>query len=140
MPVQTIKQQLLCTFAPTTSLDLIFDYIKTYYQIHNGKVFVYTEVLENVPSSKNNYIIIYNIDKNLREEGLAKNTILVHRKKQSNSFYTINGLNNLIKVINNGVLDKTYQIDWNNYSNKLITGNGDDLKIIDIFFEKIIYI
>ncbi len=34
--------------------------------------------------------------------------------------YTINALNNLIEDLNDGVLDKSYQIDWQDYRNSVI--------------------
>ena len=132
------KSQLLCTFASKNSLNLVYDYLKTYYRIVNNKIFIYKE--SSQPNAWQNCLLIYNIEQNLREDGLAKNTVLIHRKKQYNSFYTINGLNLLIMNINNGILDKTYQIDWSNYENKLITTNGEDLKILEIFFEKKVYV
>jgi len=130
------KQQLLCTFTSATNLTLTLDYIQTYYKVSRDKFFLYKE---NTESSALPSMLVYNIEENLRPGGLAKNTILVHRKKFSNSFYTINGLNTLIRSVNNGVMDKTFQIDWNLYTNKLITSAGDELRILDIFFEKIIY-
>jgi hypothetical protein len=46
------------------------------------------------------------------------NTILLHRKKETNSLYTINALNTLIKSLNNGFLDKNYMVDWNQLSDE----------------------
>ena len=48
------------------------------------------------------------------------NTILVHRKKQTNTLYTINALNEVIKYLNRGVLDTSYKIPWENYRNCLL--------------------
>ena len=112
------KQQLLCTFTSATNLALTLDYIQTYYKVSKDKFFIYRESLNSsaLPS-----LVIYNIEANLRPGGLAKNTILIHRKKNYNSFYTINGLNTLIETVNNGVLDKTFQIDWSLYSNRTKT-------------------
>jgi hypothetical protein len=66
--------------------------------------------------------------------------------------YTINALNSLIKSINNGVLDKNLQIDWDNYKDKLLiikkTSSDfeneevleDGLVLINLDFKKSIYI
>jgi hypothetical protein len=86
----------------------------------------------------NNLILVYNIEENLRE-GLAKNTILVHRKKQSNTIYTINALNSLIVRINNGILDKSYQVDWESYSDQLLIIKDNDLVLLGLEFRKAIY-
>jgi hypothetical protein len=57
-------------------------------------------------------------------------TILVHRKKQSNTIYTINALNTIIKHKTGGQLDNTYQLDWDEYRNSiLITSNQSYKKI-----------
>ena len=133
------KQQLLCTFVTPGTLNLTLVYIQTYYKITNGKIFVYKE------SEKSNYIgpntlLVYNIDDTLKDNNLARNTILIHRKKQYNSFYTINALNCLITAINNGVLDKNYPIQWENYTNVLLTVVESNLKTTPIFFQKILYL
>jgi hypothetical protein len=62
----------------------------------------------------------------------------LHRKKESNSLYTINALNILVKQLNNGVLDKTFQINWNNYRNSVLLTQGEDLRIINTRIYKII--
>lgn len=44
--------------------------------------------------------------------------------------YTINALNNLIEDLNSGVLDKSYQIDWQDYRNSLILTDGAGYKVM----------
>jgi hypothetical protein len=128
-----MKRQLLCTFAVKDSLSLTIDYLNTYFKISNNKIYLYSEV-----DNPNNLILVYNIEENLRE-GLAKNTILVHRKKQSNTIYTINALNSLIVRINNGILDKSYQVDWESYSDQLLIIKDNDLVLLGLEFRKAIY-
>lgn len=129
-----MKRQLLCTFANHDSLSLTLDYIATYFKISNNKVYLYCE-----QEDSNSLVLVYNIEENLRD-GLAKNTILVHRKKNSNTIYTINALNSLITRLNNGVLDKSYQIDWDGYANKLMIIKDNDLVLVGLDFKKVIYI
>lgn len=128
-----MKRQLLCTFAVKDSLSLTIDYLNTYFKISNNKIYLYSE-----GDNPNNLILVYNIEENLRE-GLAKNTILVHRKKQSNTIYTINALNSLIVRINNGILDKSYQVDWESYSDQLLIIKDNDLVLLGLEFRKAIY-
>jgi mRNA-degrading endonuclease YafQ of YafQ-DinJ toxin-antitoxin module len=45
-----------------------------------------------------------------------KNTLRLHRNKESNTFYTINSLNKLIDV-QNGTKDETFKVNWNDYKN-----------------------
>lgn len=133
------KQQLLCTFTTSNSIRLTVDYIQTYYKVSNNKFFLYRSQEKEFSYNGGNFFIVYNIDDILKPEGLARNTIILHRKKQHNSFYTINALNKLIQNINNGVLDKEFQIDWELYENKLLISIEGDLKITPISFQKILY-
>ena len=55
---------------------------------------------------------------------------MVHRKKESNTMYTINALNKLIESLNGGTLDKSYQIEWGDYRNSMILTDGDGYKIM----------
>ena len=65
---------------------------------------------------------------------------VTHRKKQTNTLYTINALNETIKICNNGVLDTTFQVDWENYRNCIMVTNEDGLRRIDTSVKEIIHI
>jgi len=68
----------------------------------------------------------------------GQNTISIHRKKETNTLYTVNALNEVIKSVNNGVLDKTYQLDWMKYRNSFILTDDAGYRVINlIFFKKI---
>jgi hypothetical protein len=57
-------------------------------------------------------------------------TISLHRKKHTNTLYTINALNDLIRELNNGKLDKSFSIEWENYKNSLLLTNDNGLNKI----------
>lgn len=60
-------------------------------------------------------------------------TITINRKKETETLYSINALNTLICELNNGVLDKSYRIDWIQYKNKLMLSDRSGLfRLIDI--------
>jgi hypothetical protein len=59
-------------------------------------------------------------------------SIMVHRKKETNTIYTINALNELIMNLNNGILDKSFPIDWEKYSNSILLKKPDGLKVLKI--------
>ena len=62
-----------------------------------------------------------------------KDTISINRKKESNTFYSINALNSLIRGLNNGLLDKQFRVDWSNYQDMLILSDNEyNCKIIKI--------
>jgi hypothetical protein len=60
---------------------------------------------------------------------IMNGAILLHRKKDTNTLYTINSLNYIIKSENNNVLDTTHQINWSGYKNSLILTVGGQLKL-----------
>lgn len=60
-------------------------------------------------------------------------TITINRKKESETLYSINALNTLIRELNNGVLDKSFRVDWTQYQNKLMLSDRSGLfRLIDI--------
>ena len=129
-----MKTNLLCTFTSPRDKRKTLDNIIDKYDILYNKIFL----LKNVDNNKE-LMCTYNIsiDENYSE---LENTILLHRKKQTNTLYTINALNSLIVILNNGVLDTTYQLDWENYRNTMLLTNEEGLKRIDTEVEDIIYI
>ncbi len=63
---------------------------------------------------------------------------MVHRKKETNTMYTINALNRLISQLNGGMVDKDYQVNWNDYRNAVILTDGDGYKILKTSLFRII--
>ena len=91
----------------------------------DNKIFI----LESKDSDE--LICTYNIDPgNLSMTTVLPNTILVHRKKESNSLYTINALNELIKSLNEGIVDINYRINWQHYKNTILLTQQGDLKLL----------
>ena len=68
----------------------------------------------------------------------TNSTISIHRKKHTNTLYTINAINELIKSANNGILDKSFKINWENYRNQLLIGSLNGLKVVNTKLFKII--
>jgi hypothetical protein len=126
-----IASQLLCTFTTPELCDEIVNKIKDTYDIIYRKIFI----LEDI-TNENNLICTYNIERG-NAINIIPNTIVVHRKKQSNTLYTINALNMLIKSLNNGILDKEYSINWIQYENSMILINSYKLNIVKTKINKI---
>jgi hypothetical protein len=120
-----MQTQLLCTFTTKEELQGVLQQIKQTYHI----VYNYIYVLQN-KTNLHELFITYNIDTQYKPSYPLKDTILVHRKKQSNTLYTINALNELVKELNGGVLDKNFTIDWDNYKNTIIVTNTEGTKKI----------
>ena len=120
-----MQTQLLCTFTNKEELKNTLQEIRERYHI----VYNYIYVLQN-KANLEELFITYNIDTHYTPSSPLPNTILVHRKKQSNTLYTINALNELVKEENNGVLDKKFSIDWDKFKNSIIVTNVEGTKKI----------
>ena len=128
-----MNNRLYCTFATLDNFKEITNTIKSSYVILFNKIFI----LESLDGEK--IMLTYNVDLgNSTSDSLVENTILVHRKKQTNTLYTINALNELIKSLNGGVLDKTYSIEWNNYKNCILLVQTEGFNRIDTKIKNII--
>ena len=129
-----MKTQLLCTFTHKKVLSKTVDKIIDAYDILYNKLFV----LKN-ESDTREMMCTYNIDSS-GDIVILPDTISLHRKKQTNTLYTINALNEIIKSCNNGVLDTTYQLEWEGYRNCILLTNDTGLRRIDTSVHEIIYI
>ena len=120
-----MKTQLLCTFTTKEGLQKTLQDIRETYVI----VYNYIYILQNKANLDELYIT-YNINTEFKPSYPLEDTILIHRKKESNTLYTINALNQLVKEENGGVLDKTFVIDWNKFKNSIILTNTEGTKRI----------
>jgi len=121
------KRQLLCTFSTVSAFKTTLEEIKKFYSVYNNRFFIFT----NVTSSKEVFIT-YNILSEGREFPKFPNTISIHRKKQTNTLYTLNAMNQIIKDENNGVFDKAYSVDWSLYNNSLIITGTPSIRVLPI--------
>ena len=124
-----MKPQLLCTFAHRKDLDLILDYIISSYTISERRLFVFAD--DNV---YNDMYITFNVE--TADTKRIPNTILVHRKKETNTMYTVNALNVIIREANNGILDKTFIINWNAYRNSILLTSDEMLRHVQLKMHK----
>ena len=92
-------------------------------------------VLEIVDTQE--YVVTYNVEQG-NVHTIPDNTILVHRKKESNTLYTINALNGLIKKLNGGFVDTKYQVNWQDYRNCILLTQHNELKQLNTKIHKII--
>ena len=128
-----MNNRLYCTFVKTDEIKEISEKIRSSYKVLFDKIFV----LESLDGEK--IMLTYNVDLgNSNNEFAIDNTILVHRKKQTNTLYTINALNELIKSLNGGVLDKSYSINWDDYKNCILLVRAEGFNKIDTKVKEII--
>ena len=129
-----MRRQLLCTFAIMSRIEDITRIIMECNDILYNKIYVF----ENL-NDDSQLICTYNVsyeDGHLSED--IPNTISLHRKKQTNTLYSINALNEVIRSLNNGVLDKKFPVPWEQYSNTLLLTNENGLNKIPTKLYRII--
>ena len=126
-----MSNKLFCTFSAEENLDNTLATIQEKYKIIYNKIFVL------YAKSQDEYICTYNVDFG-NVSNLLENTILVHRKKESNTLYTINALNTLIKELNGGELDTSYRVNWQDYRNCILLTKGPELKRVNTKLFKIL--
>jgi len=128
-----MNNRLYCTFTTEDNYEEVANTIQTSYVILFNKLFV----LESLDGEK--IMLTYNVDmNNSTRDSMVDNTILVHRKKQTNTLYTINALNEVIKDLNNGVLDKSFAVNWNDYRNCILLIQTEGFNRIDTKIKTII--
>ncbi len=119
---------LLCSFIENTSDDLLraISRIKASYDIGDTPIFI-LEDLED----KAKLILTYNIQKgdSVNYKKAVKDTIQVHRKKHTNTLYTLNALNEVV-LQETGKIDQKHQIDWEQYTNSLVLVRDGTLKVL----------
>jgi hypothetical protein len=127
-----IDSQLLCTFSTKKELSEQVLLISETAPLSMKKLYV----LERV-DTPNELMLTYNV---LKSEivGFLPNTILLHRKKETNTLYTINAVNYIIREANNGILDTSYRLQWHNYRNSILLTNKQGLNIINTKLKEII--
>ena len=113
-----MRTQLLCTFTKRNHFKEMIDVIIACNEIVFDKIYVFQN-----EDDHHQLICTYNVEYDEDAIQDVPDTISLHRKKQSNTLYTINALNDLIRELNGGKLDKSFPIDWNNYRNSLLLTN-----------------
>lgn len=123
-----MRTQLLCTFAHKTNLDIVIEYIKQNFEVPEKRIFVFSNY-----DKKTELYCTFNAENNGHR---GKNTISIHRKKETNTLYTVNALNEVIKDLNNGILDKSMIINWENFENSFLLTTEYGYKRVELVLLK----
>ena len=107
-------------FMHKKTVDLCLDYIKGYFKPE------YIFLHENVENT-NEIFCTFSVEGTY---DLMNKIIIIHRKTETNTFYTINALNKIIENINNGQMIKNHPIDWTLYKNQLLLFKNNELEYI----------
>ena len=129
--ITDLNNRLFCTFTTMDGIDPLVENITNSYTIMYNKMFVL------YIKSTDEYVVTYNVEQG-NVSDIPSNTILVHRKKESNTLYTINALNELIKKLNGGVVDNKFVIEWQHYKNCILLTNHNELKQLNTKIYKIV--
>lgn len=132
----TMYTQLLCTFTTEDELKNTIEKIVKAYDIAFDSIYI----LENI-DEEGALCCTYNIltESEIREP-VPPSTISLHRKKQTNTLYTINALNKLVAEQNDGKPDKNFQVDWAELQNTVLVTQYGHLKTIRTRIKEIIKI
>ena len=118
----TVDTLLLATFCKAKDVKDTIDLIATEFEVVGGKIFVLQD-----ESDRYKKILTYNI---VKEEivfsDVIKNTISLHRKKEPNTLYTLNALNEVVRDQNNGNVDPKFSVNWEPHRNTLLVTYKDD--------------
>jgi hypothetical protein len=120
------QKQLLCTFSNSVQYIDVLKEIPRQYKLIDNKIFIFAN--EN---NLQELYLTFNVEKNDLNNRF-KGTISIHRKKQTNTLYTLNAMNKLIADENNGVYDKNFQLSWELYKNSIILTNDIGVKIVPL--------
>jgi len=126
-----MNNRLFATFTQQNEIDNLVKQLSSTYNIMYNKMFVL------FVKSTNEYVVTYNVEQG-NVDSIPSNTILVHRKKETNTLYTINALNDLIKKLNNGMLDSNYKVDWVQYKNCILLTQQGEVKQLNTKIFKIV--
>ena len=129
--IDFMNNRLFATFTQLEEIDNLVDDLSSTYNIMYNKMFVL------FVKSTNEYVITYNVEQG-NVNSIPSNTILVHRKKESNTLYTINALNDLIKKLNNGIINLNFKINWLNYRNCILLTQQGEFKQLNTKIHKIV--
>ncbi len=120
------QKQLLCTFSNSIQYTDALKEIPRQYKLIDNKIFIFAN--EN---NLRELYLTFNVEKNDLNNRF-KGTISIHRKKQTNTLYTLNAMNKLIADENDGVYDKNFQLSWELYKNSIILTNDVGVKIVPL--------
>lgn len=131
LDTETLDNRLFCTFVKKNDLDSLLEEITSSYDIMYNKVFIL------YINSNDEYACTYNVEHN-HIDNMLDGTILVHRKKDFNVLYTVNGLNEVIKYFNNNIVDPSFRINWQHYKNSILLTQNNSFKQLKTKLYKIV--
>lgn len=97
-----------------------------------GEIFIFED-----KNNSDRVIMTYNVRKD-DEYDFPKNTFQIHRNKMTNTLYTLNALNQLVKrdSADDGLSSENYKVNWEKYKDSLVImqkeAKGSEKKILSV--------
>jgi len=127
------KNILLASFIFPERLEWFLTYLEDKFGISRDNVFIF-ENLDDESKLIVTFKFVISTEKRVNFKTLFPNAILIHKK--GTAIYTINALNKLIDEISDGSVGnidyKSVKINWDDYQDKILLINDDNLKISSI--------
>ena len=114
------NSMLVAIFVDIEDLDICLQALVSKFKIVGNKIFILSIVDDD-----DEYVLTFNIEIDNKENLLVENigkVIRIHRRKETNTLYTINALNYVNKT--------NQEIDWNKYKFSFLTVSHNNLKVI----------
>ena len=131
-------QVLLASFKKREEYEVALQLINQYFDIVNKRIFL----LKNKDDDSKiifTFNVQYKEEINERFDKFVSNTISLHRKKETNTLYTLNCLNLIVmKETGKDIPDKSHKIEWENYRNSILITKQNEIIRINTELEKII--
>lgn len=124
---QNKKGTLLASFISDYSDEQILEevqYIADHLNLTNNTIFLLVD--KNSPEKK---VLTYNAQITGSGSNPRLYTTRIHRKKQTNTLYTINALNAALELEHDGQSGKHLKLDWEKYSNSILLITGKKLRV-----------
>ena len=127
------KTILLASFIFPERVEWFLSYLEAKFNITKDKVFCYKN-LDDESKVIMTFKLVIPEGKHLNLKDLFPSAIPIHKK--GNALYTINALNKLINQQTGTSLgnsdNKSVKVNWDDYQNKLILTNGEELMFLRI--------
>tara|TARA_R100000808_G_C2152189_1_gene161515 strand:+ start:3809 stop:4267 length:459 start_codon:yes stop_codon:yes gene_type:complete len=127
---------LLASFLKSATEDQIYkevEFIVNNLNLTNKFIFL----LEDTDNPDNKFLTYNAVVSKDRTFNPRLYTIRVHRKKQTNTLYTINALNKAVALEHDGKTGRHLKLSWENYKDTILLTAGKDLKVHNISVSKI---
>jgi hypothetical protein len=127
---------LLASFLKNADEEQIYkevEFIVNNLELTNNFIFL----LEDKDDSENKFLTYNAVVSKDRTFNPRLYTIRVHRKKQTNTLYTINALNKAVALEHDGQTGRHLKLDWEKYTDTILLTAGKNLRVHNILVSKI---